>query len=162
MIEVVLKVFIISVFLTIFWQDKKERQVYWFLYPIVGIIAFLINILSTNLTIATTNTIINTCIGGTILLVGKMYSNIILKKKFINTSLGIGDVLMLLFLSATFATISYIILLVFALIFSLLMHFIFKKTSAFETVPLAGYIALFFTAVYSVSFFIEPKYLFSY
>ncbi|KAF2518523.1 general secretion pathway protein [Flavobacterium salilacus subsp. salilacus] len=162
MIEVILKVFIILVFLTIFWQDIKERQVYWFLYPVAGIIAFLINVFNTDLTIAVTNTIINIFIAGTILIVGKLYSGIVLKKKFINSSIGVGDILMLVFLSATFATISYIILLVFSLIFSLLMHLIFKKKDTHTTVPLAGYLALFFTTVYSVSFFIEPKYLFSY
>ena len=162
MIEVLLKILIILSFLVIFWQDVKERQVYWFLYPLIGVIAFLINVLSTNLNIATVNTIINICIGGIIIIVAKLYSGIVLKKKFINASIGMGDILMLLFLSATFATISYIILLVFSLIFSMLMHLNFKKKDIHATVPLAGYIALFFAAVYGISFFIEPKYLFSY
>ncbi|QYJ68265.1 general secretion pathway protein [Flavobacterium litorale] len=162
MIDATLKVFIILIFLIIFYQDVKDRQVYWFLYPVLGIIAFTINTINTNLIIASINTAINTIIALTVLIVAKIYSDIILKKKFLNAAIGMGDILMFLFLSATFATVSYSILLVFSLIFSLLMHLILKNKSTFNTVPLAGYMALFFASVYGASFFIVPKLLFSY
>jgi hypothetical protein len=40
------------------------------------------------------------------------------------------------------------VLFVFGLIFSLLIHIVIKKNSKFNTVPLAGYLCLFFTIAF--------------
>ncbi|GGB73338.1 general secretion pathway protein [Flavobacterium suaedae] len=162
MIEVFLKLFICFVFFIIFWQDVKYREVYWFLYPLVGVLAFSIYYLHAGLMVTVTNTTVNSIINLIIIFITAAYSKFIAKKSFLNTSIGIGDVLMFLFLSATFASITYIVLLVFSLIFSLSMHLLLKQKTPHNTVPLAGYMAMFFASVYVVSFFIKPHYLFSY
>ena len=162
MIDFVLKALLISVFLVIFIQDTKDRMVYWFLYPAAGLLAYLIQAFNNDYILAAINSTINSVLTLTVLLVTYVYSKIIAKKNFVNEGIGIGDILMFIFLSFTFASIAFVILFVFALIFSLALHLIFKKKSQHNNVPLAGYMAIFFASVYMISFFIEPKYLFAF
>jgi hypothetical protein len=51
-------------------------------------------------------------------------------------------------LAFSFSSISFIILFVFGLIFSLVLHLLLKKKSKHSTVPLAGYLSLFFSIAY--------------
>lgn len=161
MISFALQTALIAVFFLIFYQDTKDRMVYWFLYPVTGILSFTIQAMYVGLQSAIINSLMNLCFIAVILIVGYVYSLTIMKKPFINGSMGSGDILLFLFLSFTFTTITFIVLFVFSLCFSLLLHFYFKNKSAFNNVPLAGYISLFFSMVYITSFFIEPKYLYA-
>src|SRR5690606_12987489 len=108
------------------------------------------------------NSLLNIITMSIIILICYLYSKFIMKKEFINGSIGIGDILLFIFLCLTFSSIAFIILLAFSLIFSLLLHQIAKQKKNNLTVPLAGYISLFFAAIYIVSFFITPSYLYSY
>jgi hypothetical protein len=55
------------------------------------------------------------------------------------------------------------VLFVFSLLFSLLLHSIFKKNQPeHETVPLAGYMSLFFGSVYIADFFFDCNFLYAY
>ena len=162
MIETLLKVPLIITFLVIFWQDTKDRLVYWFLYPLVGCIGFVIQVSYTGYGTSIINSIANLVFITVLLSVAYLYSKFVMKKEFVNESIGVGDILLFIFLCFTFATITFFILFVFSLVFSLMIHLYFKKKSNHKNVPLAGYIAIFFAAVYTASFFIEPKYLFAY
>jgi len=161
MIEICCKIILIIIFLLIFWQDSKDRLVYWFLYPLVGIVAFVIEGNRIGYLLAILTSLINLLLILIIIITGYLYSTLILRKKFVNESLGMGDLLLFIFLCFTFATTTFIILFVFSLFFSLILHQYFKNRSDHKTVPLAGYISLFFAAVYLISFFIHPKYLFA-
>ena len=161
MIDILLKLVLITVFVFIFFQDSKDRLVYWFLYPLAGVLSYTIQAITIGWYIAILNSLINLGFIAIILSVGFLYSKLIMKKKFVDESIGLGDILLFLFLCFTFSTIPYIILFVFSLLFSLLLHNFLKKTSHPDTVPLAGYITLFFAAVYFISLFISPKYLFA-
>lgn len=162
MIEILLKGLLIITFLVIFWQDTKDRLVYWFLYPLTGCLAIVIQVLQIGYVPALINSVINLVFVLLLVSVSYIYSKIIMKKQFVNGSIGLGDILIFVFLCFTFATVAFFILFVFALMFSLILHLSFKKKSIHNNVPLAGYLAVFFAAVYTVSFFIEPKYLFAY
>ena len=162
MIETLLKSLLIITFLVIFWQDTRDRLVYWFLYPLVGSLAVGIQVLQIGYASALINSIINLVFILLLVSVSFLYSKIIMKRRFVNESIGLGDILMFVFLCFTFATVAFFIVFIFALLFSLVLHLYFKKKSTHNNVPLAGYIAVFFAAVYLVSFFIEPKYLFAY
>ena len=61
---------------------------------------------------------------------------------------GLGDLLLFIALAFTFASVSFIILFVFGLLFSLILHLLFKNKSKLKTVPLAGYLSLFFLVAY--------------
>jgi len=157
---VMLKIIIITFLGVIFWQDQKERMVYWFLYPLSGLIGFLIQ---TNLTVKEMillNSAVNLCLISTILLILYVYSNFILKKKLIGESIGIGDILFFISLCFYFPIVSFLILFVFSLVFSLTLHLL-KKKEKFETVPLAGYMSFFFATIYFLTFFLNFEFLFA-
>lgn len=158
----IVKLILIITFLTILYQDYKNRLVYWFLYPLAGILAFTIQTQHNSLTGSLANSAANFVVIITVIIVSYIYSRVIMKKDFINGSIGIGDILLFLFLSLTFATITFIVLFSFSLFFSLILHIILKRKKTDTTVPLAGYISLFYAAVYFISFFIAPAHLYSY
>jgi len=162
MIEIAFKAAIIILLAIIFWQDTKDRMVTWILYPLAGILFYMLNAKYTDYYTAIINTAINLSLIIIIVAIAYFYSILILKKQFVNGSIGIGDLLFFMFLPFAFSTVAFIILFVFSLLFSLTLHMYFKNKSTNKTVPLAGYMALFFTAVYIVSFFIAPKYLFAF
>lgn len=61
---------------------------------------------------------------------------------------GLGDILLFVALAFTFASMSFIIFFIFGLVFSLLLHLLLKHKSKLKTVPLAGYLSLFFSVAY--------------
>lgn len=162
MIDIGIRICLIFLLILIFFQDVKDRLVYWFLYPLVGLLAYIINSREIGIWPSITNAAFNLLLTVFVLGCSYTYVAVVKKRKFLNESIGAGDVLFFICLPFTFAPIAFIILFIFSLIFSLLLHLIFKAGQADKTVPLAGYMALFFAAVYTVSFFTEPRYLFSY
>lgn len=160
---IVLKVLLIIVFGIIFFQDYSTRMVHWFWYPLVGFLGFFIQKEFVQTSVILINSGVNLSLILTVLLILWVYSKIILKKKLVNESIGIGDILFFIFLSFCFSVISFFVLFVFSLIFSLLLHFAFKSGSTkHKTIPLAGYMAVFFAFVYGVSFFVNCNILFAY
>ncbi|WP_396146009.1 hypothetical protein [Flavobacterium sp.] len=160
---IVLKIVLVLVLTVIIWQDVKERLVYWFCYPLVGILGFFIqkSFLESNAIII--NSLVNLSLIATVLLILWVYCKIILKKKLVDQSIGMGDVLFFIALAFCFSIISFYVLFVFSLFFSLLMHFLLKKSyKEHSTIPLAGFMALFFAFVYCATFFINCNFLFAY
>jgi hypothetical protein len=143
-----IKVVLVTLFILIFWQDFKDRLVYWFLYPLVGALAYILQVYHVDYLPALANAATNILIITIVISVSFIYAVFIINKKFLNETMGLGDVLLMFFLSFTFATITFIVLFVFSLLFSLALHLYLKNTSEYKTVPLAGYISLFFAAVY--------------
>lgn len=140
-----IKLIVISALGLILFQDVKERQVYWFLFPIVALCSgtlFYSKTLSELFFIAV---IMNMIFVSTLLLIVVLYSKITLKKPFKNT-FGSGDVLFFFAIAWSFSTISFIVIFTSALIFSLMLHLILKNKT--PTVPLAGYMSLFFGLTY--------------
>jgi hypothetical protein len=160
---ILLKIAIVSVFTVITWQDIKERLVYWFCYPLVGILGFFIQKNFLELDTIIINSLVNLSLITTVILILWVYSKIILKRKLVNQSIGIGDVLFFIALAFCFSIVSFYVLFVFSLFFSLLMHFLLKKNyKEHTTIPLAGYMAVFFAFVYCATFFMNCNFLFAY
>jgi hypothetical protein len=157
-----LKVMLIFVLALIFYQDCKNRLVFWFLYPIMGVLAFIIQLKTTQVFTTITNVSMNLSFVILLLLVCYLYAKLKLKKHFTNEVIGIGDILFFIFISFSFATISFFVLFVFALLFSLLLHMVFKNRSPNSNVPLAGYMSLFFGVVYGMSFMGNSNFLYAY
>ncbi|TRW27071.1 general secretion pathway protein [Flavobacterium zepuense] len=162
MIDVALKFSLIVVLLLIFWQDTKERLVLWFLYPLVGVVAYMLHAKTIGVLPSIVNTGLNLVFVLIILSISYLYIVVIKRRKYLNESIGAGDLLFFVSLPFAFATVAFTLLFVFSLLFSLLLHMIFKNRQVDKTVPLAGYMALFFATVYCISFFTKPQYLFSY
>lgn len=155
-----LKIVILLIFGLICYQDYKDRMVYWFLYPLVGLIGFFIQAFCVDYYLIFINTLINLLLIGTILTILFVYSKFILKKKLINEALGIGDVLLFISLCFCFSIISFFILFTFSLLFALLLHLFFTTNK--KTIPLAGYMAAFFAFVYGMTFFVNCNFIFAY
>jgi len=128
-------------------QDIKERKVYWFLFPIIALCSGVL--LYKNIT----SDVYYITIGINYFFVLVLIAVIFLYSKFkikssIKDTFGLGDGLLFFALTFTFSNISFMILFVFSLIFSLVIHVVLKKHSKFQTVPLAGYMSLFFALSY--------------
>lgn len=158
---IIFRIVLIIILAIIFWQDYKERMVYWFMYPFVGLMGFFIQTQSIGTEMALINSVVNLCLIATILVVLYIYTKFFLKKKLLRESIGLGDVLFFIFLCFCFSILSFLILFVFSLLFSLILH-IFLKKDKNETVPLAGYMSVFFAAIYCMTFLTNYEFLFAY
>jgi len=157
-----LKLFIVGLFLIIFIQDFKDRNVFWFLYPSVGVLAFVLHIDSVTFYTALLNISLNLLFVLCLLLICYIYSRFKMQKSFLKEVFGLGDVLFFVFIAFSFSIVSFIILFVFALVFALLLHFIFQNKKTEKTVPLAGYMSLFFGVIYCLTFFMNYNFLYAY
>lgn len=155
-----LKLLLVVLLFIILYQDYKDRLVYWFLYPLIGILAFVIQISFLPLESVLFNIAINLVLVSFLLVVCYGYTK--LRKLEFKNSFGIGDVLFFLFISFSFSIISFFVLFLFSLLFSLILHFVLSKNNVNKTVPLAGYMSLFFGVVYGVTFFYESNFLYAY
>lgn len=155
-----LKLLLIIVFAIVLFQDFKNRLVYWFLYPIIGILAFVIQLYSVPIQIALFNSGFNLLF--IVLILGVSFVYIKIRKLDFKNSIGIGDVLFFIFISCTFSIVSFLVLFVFALLFSLVLHFVLNIKKEQQTVPLAGYMSLFFGVIYTISFCNINTFLYAY
>ena len=147
-----LKAILITSLGLIFYQDLKERQVFWFLFPTFALCSATVFYQNTLPELFYISIGMNFIFVTILLLIVFLYIKIKLKSSF-KEAFGLGDVLMLLGLVFSFSTVSFLIIFVFSLLFSLVMHLVIKKYTRFQTVPLAGYISLFFVIAYMADWF---------
>lgn len=129
-------------------QDLKERQVYWFLFPLIGITGGILYFKETLSELFLTAVIGNLVFVGSLLVIVFLYAGIILKSSMFQ-AFGLGDILFFISVSCLFSTVSFILIFISALIFSLVLHILLKSVSVNITVPLAGYMSLFFMLTYA-------------
>jgi len=142
----VIKLVLLSAFIGVTFQDLKERAVYWFLFPVIGICAGILMYQETLPSLFFETIVTNLLFVG--LLIGGIYVYATYKLKIkLSDAFGLGDGLLFVALVFSFAPLTFIVVFVFGLLCSLLLHMILKKSKA-ETVPLAGYMSLFFVFVF--------------
>lgn len=129
------------------YQDTKDRMVSWILFPIIAIFAGTLLYRNTPFDVLFTTLITNISFMIILVFLISIYSELKLNSRILEV-FGMGDILLFFALAFTFSSYSFIILFVFGLIFSLSLHFYFKKKSKYQTVPLAGYLSLFFNVCY--------------
>lgn len=156
------KVFLIGIFALIFFQDCKDRKVYWFLYPMVGILVFFLQMEIVPIYSVLVNAGFNLLFVFVLLLVCYLYASLKLQRPLLKEVFGLGDVLFFIFIAFSFSIVSFFVLLIFSLLFSLLLHFVLQNRQTEKTVPLAGYMSLFFGVVYGISFFWNSNFLYAY
>lgn len=146
-------ILLVIVFGWILWQDCNDRMVYWLLYPLIGLMGLILQFLVTqNIYIILIQSIINLILISTIILTLFVYTKIILKKNFYNGTIGSGDLLLFFCLCFVFPADAFIILFPCSIITSLILHlFLKKKYRAYTSVPLAGYMSLFFALSFLIS-----------
>jgi apolipoprotein N-acyltransferase len=75
------------------------------------------------------------------------YIKLRLKVSFKET-LGSGDIILFVMLTLAFSNISFYVLFISALVFSLVLHLILNRNKKENDVPLAGYMSGFFMLVF--------------
>lgn len=139
------KIILLFTFGLIFYQDIKERQVYWFLFPLVGICVGSLFFFKTLSELFIAAIVINVLFVSILLLGIFLYAKFKLKSQKV---IGLGDILFFLASAFAFSTISFIVIFIGSLIFSLVLHSAIAKNRNAVTVPLAGYMSLFFGLTY--------------
>jgi len=148
--------------LAIFYQDQKDRMVYWWFFLMSGIGFSIVHVQEVGWLQFGIHTSFNVGLVSVILIVLMFYLRIRFQTFRLKSVLGLGDMILFFALALGFATLSFITLFVFGLLFSLVLHLTFKKKYDYTlsrkrthnesnsqeiTVPLAGYLSLFFTGV---------------
>lgn len=149
---VFVKIILIITLGLIFIQDYKNREVFWFLFPLVSLCCGILFYNSTLPELFITSVILNLAFISLLLLVITLYSKLVLKVN-ISDAFGLGDALLFVGLIFSFSTVSFLVIFVFALAFSLIAHISLKRFSKIKSVPLAGYLSFFFGASY-ISFWL--------
>lgn len=157
----ILKLLLIGVFSLVFVQDSKDRKVFWFLFTVIGVLVFLLQINEVSIYPALLNVAFNLSFVFLLLVVCLAYAKLKLRQP-LSEVFGLGDILFFVAISFSFSMVSFLILFVFALLFSLLLHLLLKHKQTEKTVPLAGYMSLFFGGVYGISLFWECNLLYAY
>lgn len=145
---IILKIILLIILGIIVFQDIKERAVWWILFPLFLIAAGYLNFLRNPEGMFFIFSFLNFLILGVILGISFLYAKFKMNVNFINGAFGIGDLLFFIALTLAFPTVTFIVVLVFCLIFSLVLHSFLAKAREI-TVPLAGYSALFLILIYS-------------
>ena len=143
----ILKLILLTAFVSVSYQDLKDRSVYWFLFPAIGICAGILFIMQTSTNLFLETLLFNLLFIGLLLGVIFLYASFKLKMK-LSDAFGLGDGLLFVALAFSFAQLTFIIVFVFGLVGSLLLHLVLKKSKS-ESVPLAGYMSVFFALAYA-------------
>lgn len=158
-----IKLFLIILFLFVLKQDYKDRLVHWILYLLIGITSFMLHLSFVSWELVLVNSLFNLGFISLLIITTYLYSKLIKGQPLINQSLGIGDVFLFYALCFLFPIIIFVLLFVFSLLFSLLLHSLLKKKYyQHNSVPLAGYIGLFYSFVILFSFFLNSTFLYQY
>ncbi len=142
MLVIFIKLILLYAFGAIFYQDLMERKVFWFLFPILGACAGILFFFDTLPELFLASISIN------LISIAILFFGVYLYAKFklqtsINKVIGLGDLLFLLAIALGFSSVSFLVLLPCAFIFSLLIHLAVKNKNH-TSVPLAGYLSLFY------------------
>ncbi len=135
------------VFALIAYQDFKDRAVYWFLFPVMGILLGIIYFSKTLPLQYVITSMYNILIISIIVLVLFAYTRYIAKKKFLDVSFGLGDFLFFYAFALGFPTYTFLLLFVGSILFALAAHLALNRKRDFETIPLAGLMGIFLIGV---------------
>lgn len=156
---IALNVLAVLLLLAIFYQDCKERLVHSFLFPLTAVLLAILHYFQVEKADFYTGIAGNLIFVTLLLGILFLYTKLKLKMSFVNGSFGLGDLLFFYTLAVAFPSLTFGILFIFSLFFSLAVHLGVKHKMKNKTVPLAGYMALFF-AIVLVTNLVKPLYLY--
>jgi len=150
---ILIKFLVILVCALIAFQDFKERAVSWVLFPIIGLLLAFLFLNVTSFEQYSLFVMTNVLLVSGILLILFLYTKHIARMKFLNVSFGLGDLLFFYAFALGFPTLTFIVLFVGAILFSLVFFLFSKKERKKGTIPLAGLMGFFLMVVVLASFF---------
>jgi hypothetical protein len=134
-----------------FFQDWKFRAVHWILFPLIALDACLIffmqqgdwKVTGLNLTFV-------------FIVISVLFIYVsVREQKWTNifkAHFGIGDVLFLIAIIPLFGNTNYILFFISGMVISMLLHFGISLIKKSETIPLAGYLAVYLIGLKLISF----------
>ncbi len=126
----------------LFYQDIKERKVSVWVLILGIVIGGIIHYLCQQPIVFLLNVGINILFVLLIFIILWGYAKLKLKKKIFDV-FGLGDLLFFILLAVSLPLLSFLMVFVFSLIFSLVVFILFKNRFTEKTVPLAGLQGLF-------------------
>jgi hypothetical protein len=158
--SIAIQVLLIILLLLIFYEDFKERLISLWKVSLCLLLGGILNFSKVNFTVFLVNISIN--VGFILILFSVLflYARIKMKKEIFKV-FGVGDLLFFLVFASSLPTISFIVLFIFSLFFSLIVFLILKKKTTQSTVPLAGLQSLFLALILSVNLFNKELQLYS-
>ncbi len=152
-------ILVLSLFF-IFLQDLKERRVYGLLIIISGLLLSYLHYRGSTPQLFLASITLNFFV--IIMLYGCLYVYAKLKLKVsLNTAFGLGDLLFFIALSMGFSTVSFLILFVSSLLFTLFTSLLLKVKYSLPTIPLAGFQAFFIAFIMMINWFFNLTDLYS-
>lgn len=142
---ILLTLLILNLFL-LFYQDVKNREVSWILFPIALVLSGIISVFKITFFEMIIFWGLNLIILGVLFLclIGYVYFKFG-KNANLWDYFGLGDVLFFVVLSINFSSFNFVLMLIFSLLFSLMLSILLLLKK--KTVPLAGLQALFLIGV---------------
>lgn len=133
------------------YQDLKDREVSWILFPILAISLALLHGHQVDRTAFGISILINILLVSFIVLILWSITRFVFRKEFLNVSFGLGDLLFLYAFAMGFPTVTFIYLLLGSIGFSSLGFVIMKLFLKSGTVPLAGLMGIFLIVILALS-----------
>ena len=128
-------------------------MVTWLLFPIVGVLLGVLYICNASFDQFYPFVFTNMLLISGIVLILFLYTRYVAKMQFLNVSFGLGDLLFFYAFALGFPTITFLILFVGSILFSLVVFLLSKGKQENETIPLAGLMGFFLIVVVCISFF---------
>jgi len=138
-----LKLMAFLIYLVIAYQDIRDRMVTMVIFPLLSVVLAWIHISHSGWEVVLWFSLLNLLLVNAMLLLLFVYTRIRRSGKFLNHSIGLGDIFFFCAFAVGFPTLTFSVLFVGALLFSLFLFLTVKSVRDMRTVPLAGFMALF-------------------
>ena len=135
------------------FQDFKERAVLWVCFPIVALLLASIHISHVGVEYFVFFALSNVILVSSVLFILFLVTKYFFKKAFMDVSFGLGDMLFMYAFALGFPTMTFILLFVGSIFFSLVSFTLLRSIKKTETVPLAGLMGVFLIAVFLLAYF---------
>lgn len=133
------------------YQDYKERAVYAFLFPVLGMSVGLLHSRFISSFFLLQSISFNMLLIALILGVLFLYSKFKIKKAFFKEVFGLGDAFMFIAMTFAFPTYTFLVLFSAGLIVVSVLNAILLSKEKHTTIPLAGQLAAYYGIVFIIS-----------
>jgi hypothetical protein len=158
--KIAIEILYILMLLFLFYEDYKKRLISLWAVSLCLLLGGFLHFLKVYLNAFLIGVLINTGFVVVLFSILLLYAKLKMKKKIFQV-FGIGDLLFFLVFATSLPTVSFIVMFVFSLFFSMLIFLILKNRIHQNTVPLAGLQSLFFALILSVNLFCKEVQLYS-
>ncbi|WP_228235546.1 hypothetical protein [Allomuricauda sp. M10] len=144
------------------FQDLKDREVTWFIFPLIGLLLAMIHFYRSTISIFLISVLGNFVLVSCVLLILWTTTRLVFRKKFLDVSFGTGDLFFMYAMALGFPTLTFIYVFVGSVCFALAAFLTMNLFHKMETVPLAGYMGMFLIVVFLLTYWPTTPSLYTY